>query len=306
MLLKFAIKDYLEEKTFLNLAPRTVKAYGDTLNEFQSFCSDYEIIDTEEIKERTIKSYLLYCQRERSNSTLTRNTKLQHLKSFFHFLVDEEIVLEKNNPTRKLTQAKVDTRLEVFTDEQVRQMLRYYRRLKGRDKTFHAYRGYTMLVFLLGTGARLGEMINTKWTDCDLVNHSVIFYGKLKKQQSQPLSDKLVKELCEYRIYVEKHFKELPTHVFTDHKGRPMTPNSVKLVFGRLAKIMNFKGVRVSAHTCRHYFCSKLLRNGVDAYSVSRLMRHSSIKMTERYIHIWSDTLKETNDKFNPLNSLDI
>lgn len=305
MLIKFAIKEYLDEKEFNNLAPRTIKAYGDTLNEFQLFCSDRELIDTEDISEKTIKSYLMYCQRERNNAVLTVNTKLQHLKSFFRFLIDEEIILERNNPTRRLTQNKSDSKLEVFTDEQVRMMLRYYRRQK-RDKQFWNYRNYTMLVFLLGTGARLGEMINTKWSDCDLVNHSVIFYGKLKKQQSQPLSDKLVKELCEYRIYLERQFNELPTHVFTDQKGKPLTPNAVKLVFTRLARIMNFKGVRVSAHTCRHYYCSKLLRNGVDAYSVSRLMRHSSIKMTERYIHIWSDSLKETNDKYNPLNNLDI
>ncbi|MBJ8027276.1 tyrosine-type recombinase/integrase [Bacillus cereus group sp. N21] len=305
MLLKFSIKEYLEEKEFNNLAPRTIKAYGDTLAEFQLFCSDKELIDTEEVKERAVKSYLRYCQRERNNAVLTVNTKLQHLKSFFKFLIDEDIIAEKDNPTRKLTQNKSDSKIEVFTDDQVRQMLRYYRRQK-RDKQFWGYRNYTVLVFLLGTGARLGEMLNVKWTDCDLINHSVIFYGKLKKQQSHPLSEKLVRELCEYRIYLERQLGELPTHVFTDQQGRPLTPNAIKLVFTRLAKIMNFKGVRVSAHTCRHYYCSILLRNGVDAFSVSRLMRHSSIKMTERYVTIWGADLREQNDKYNPLNSIDL
>ncbi|WP_144550989.1 tyrosine-type recombinase/integrase [Bacillus mycoides] len=306
MLLKFAIKDYLDEKEFANLAPRTIKAYGDTLIEFQTFCSERELIDTEDIRESTLKSYLVYCQKERQNSVLTRNTKLQHLKTFFQFLEDEEVINQKRNPARKLKQAKTETKIEVFSDEQIRMMLRYYRRLKARDKSFWSYRDHTMIVFLLGTGSRLGEMINLKWSDLDLMSQTATLFGKARKQESIPLTDKLTRELYEYRLFVERSKGKLPEYVFTSREGNQLTPNAVKLMFARLAKIMNFKNVRLSAHTFRHTFAHRCLMAGMDVFTLSKLLRHSNLKMTERYLAIWGTALREQNDKYNPLERMDI
>ncbi|PEA82459.1 tyrosine-type recombinase/integrase [Bacillus pseudomycoides] len=306
MLLKFAIKDYLDEKEFVNLAPRTIKAYGDTLIEFQAFCSDRELIDTEDIRESTLKSYLVYCQKERQNSVLTRNTKLQHLKTFFQFLEDEEVINQKRNPARKLKQAKTETKIEVFSDEQIRMMLRYYRRIKARDKSFWSYRDHTMIVFLLGTGSRLGEMINLKWSDLDLMSQTATLFGKARKQESIPLTDKLTRELYEYRLFVERFRGKLPEYIFTSREGNQLTPNAVKLMFSRLAKIMNFKNVRLSAHTFRHTFAHRCLMAGMDVFTLSKLLRHSNLKMTERYLAIWGTALREQNDKYNPLERMDI
>ncbi|WP_192825561.1 tyrosine-type recombinase/integrase [Bacillus pacificus] len=306
MLLKFAIKDYLEEKEFANLAPRTIQAYGDTLTEFQTFCSELELIDTDDIREQTVKSYLVYCQKERQNSVLTKNTKLQHLKTFFQFLEDEEVITQKKNPARKLKQAKTETKIEVFSDEQIRMMLRYYRRLKARDKSFWSYRDHTIIIFLLGTGSRLGEMINLKWSDLDLITKTATLFGKARKQESIPLTNKLTHEMYEYRLFVERFRGKLPEYVFTTREGGQLTPNAIKLMFSRLSKIMNFKNVRLSCHTCRHTFAHRCLMAGMDVFTLSKMLRHSNLKMTERYLAIWGTALREQNDKFNPLNSLEI
>ena len=42
--------------------------------------------------------------------------------------------------------------------------------------------------------------------------------------------------------------------------------------------------VRVSPHTCRHTFAQMQLKNGLDLYSVSRLMGHVNIMITQRYL----------------------
>ena len=42
--------------------------------------------------------------------------------------------------------------------------------------------------------------------------------------------------------------------------------------------------VRVSPHTCRHTFAHLQLRNGLDLYSLSRLMGHENIAITQRYL----------------------
>lgn len=85
----------------------------------------------------------MYCQKTRDNNVVTRNTKLHHLKIFFNYLQHEEIITEKENPIHKMKLAKEEVKIEVFQDEHIKQMLRYYRRLKARNKSFYAYRDHT-------------------------------------------------------------------------------------------------------------------------------------------------------------------
>ena len=44
------------------------------------------------------------------------------------------------------------------------------------------------------------------------------------------------------------------------------------------------RDIRVSPHTCRHTFAQMQLKNGLDLYSLSRLMGHSNIGITQRYL----------------------
>ncbi|WP_017152741.1 tyrosine-type recombinase/integrase [Bacillus bingmayongensis] len=306
MLLKFAMKDFKVEKEFANLSPRTIQSYMATLHEFQVFCSERELIDTRDIREVTVKSYLMYCQKTRGNNVVTRNTKLHHLKIFFNYLQHEDVITEKENPIRKMKLAKEEIKIEVFQDEHIKQMLRYYRRLKARNKSFYAYRDHTIIVFLLGTGSRLGELINIRWSELDLVNQTVTLFGKARKQQTVPLTDKLVKEFCEYKMFVERELGKTPEYVFTTREGNQLTPNGIKLVFKRLKQVMNFNDVRLSAHTFRHTFAHRCLMAGMDVFTLQRMLRHSNLRMTERYLALWGTALREQNDKFNPLNSLEI
>ena len=66
--------------------------------------------------------------------------------------------------------AKEEIKIEVFTDAHISQMLGYLRRVKKRERTFHAYRNYVMIIFLLGSGCRLGETVHLRWNDVDMVN----------------------------------------------------------------------------------------------------------------------------------------
>ena len=47
--------------------------------------------------------------------------------------------------------------------------------------------------------------------------------------------------------------------------------------------------VRVSPHTCRHTFAHQQLKNGLDLYSLSRLLGHESVSITQRYLEAVRD-----------------
>ena len=49
-------------------------------------------------------------------------------------------------------------------------------------------------------------------------------------------------------------------------------------------------------HDLRYSITSRLVMQGVDLYTVSKLMRHGSIVMTERYAHLAPDYLQKGID----------
>jgi len=46
--------------------------------------------------------------------------------------------------------------------------------------------------------------------------------------------------------------------------------------------------------------------SGMSAFAIQKLMRHQNISVTMRYVAMWGNELREQNDKFNPLNNLNI
>src|SRR5690606_18353214 len=136
------------------------------------FCFSDEIINAEEVTTNTIKKYLLHCQNEKANNATTKNSKLRVLKSFFNYLVDSEYITEKQNPTKKVNYAKEDIIIPVFQDYHINQMLSYFRKMKGRTKSYYAVRDYTMIIFFISTGARCGEVSNLEWNNVDFENKS--------------------------------------------------------------------------------------------------------------------------------------
>lgn len=305
MLLKFAIKDFMEDREFQNLSKQTIKTYQIILGEFHQYCVEKEVLNVEDVTNNTVKSYLLYCRKIKGNIPVTINTKIKNLKAFFNYMINSNFLNEKRNPMLKIEKVKTDTKIEVFNDNHIRQMLGYYRKLKGREQSFYAYRDHTIILTLLGSGIRLGELCNLTWKEVDLITGTIIVFGKNRSQASIPLTDKLVKELAEYKVFCQQHFPRPSEHVFINRENKPMTTDAVKNVFKRLKVIMNFNDVRLSAHTFRHTFAHRFLMNGGDVFTLQKMLRHSNLKMTERYLAIWGTALREQNEKFNPLSNME-
>jgi integrase/recombinase XerD len=305
LLLKFALQEFYDDRDYKNISQNTINNYKEILKQFETYCLEQEIINVNDITKSTVMGYLTECKKKGNNATTT-NSKLQRIRAFLNYLVEEEII--KTNPSNKIKKAQEDIKIEVFSDYHIKQMLNYYRRIKQRDKSFYAYRDYTMIVTFLSSGIRQTELTNLKWSDFDVTNARLRIFGKSRKQEIIPITDKLIRELSSYKLYCQQNFGErnLNEYIFTNRDNQKLTTNAVQNIFKRLAKVMNFRDVRVSSHTFRHTFCQKCIQAGMSTFAIQKLMRHSSIAVTERYAAMWGNDLKEQNDKFNPINSLDI
>lgn len=301
-MVKFAVQDFMDERELMNVSENTLISYRSFFREFQSYLRENDIMDASDITTPIVKQYLMYCKKERNNKPTTVNTKLKHLKAFFNHLVENEYV--QKNPCLKITKQITDERIEVFSDAQIRQMLRYYRRNKRKDHEFTSYRNIVIIVILLGTGIRLGELHGIKWSD--ITEDTLTIFGKNRKTETVPLTSKVYNELMDLKAYYERYFDREVEYVFIHRNGKQMSYDSLGEVFKKLQMVMNFKDVRLSAHTFRHTFAHRFLMNGGDVFTLQKILRHSSLSMTEKYLALWGNALYEQNNKFNPLNNIEI
>lgn len=140
-----------------------------------------------------------------------------------------------------------------------------------------------MVITLLKTGMRRGELFNLKWKDVYLTDGYLSATDtKNGKSRHIPLHPALHTTL--------KAWNDDPVpenYVFPGRDGSRMT--DVKSAFSKVLK--DSKIVDFRLHDLRHTFASNLVMRGVPLNTVRQLLGHKDIKMTLRYAHLSKDNL---------------
>ena len=93
-------------------------------------------------------------------------------------------------------------------------------------------------------------------------------------------------------------------NIFLSTSSQPLTENSMKLMFTRLAKR---SGVyRLHAHLCRHTFATRLLINGGDVFTLQQILGHSTLTMVSHYVNLASSHVAIQHQKYSPLDRLNL
>lgn len=146
------------------------------------------------------------------------------------------------------------------------------------------------LVVLLGcrAGLRRGEIVNLDWSDIDLDKRIITVQPKDNWQPKDyecrdiPIDDLLFGFL--------NNIKDKTGRVVKTIYNKDFSLDGISQYF--IQKILKKVGLRGSLHTLRHTFASHLVQNGVDLYTVSKLLGHSSINTTEIYAHLSPNSFK--------------
>lgn len=99
-----------------------------------------------------------------------------------------------------------------------------------------------MIVTILGTGIRRGEIINLQCSDIDLVNQTISVFGKSRRKETIPITEKLSKELAGYQSFCKQYWSDLSDFVFTKRDNTQLTENALMLVFKYLGQKNEFQG----------------------------------------------------------------
>lgn len=144
-----------------------------------------------------------------------------------------------------------------------------------------------LFIFLVHTGARLGEALSLKWKD--IIWNAGIAYlrdSKANKPRVIYLPD-IVLNMLKEKKNKEKINEEDRIFQHSDSRFRK--------AFKTTLKNLGLRDIRI--HDLRHTFASWLALNGVPIQQIQELLGHSDIRTTMRYAHLNPNTLRQTLNK---------
>lgn len=281
MKMSVAAKEYLIDIEVRKFTPRTIKSYRNNLNIFLRYCE--EETDVEEIEDVTLaivrKFSLFLVEKGKKGSYI--NSLLKVAKAFVQYCYDEGyggFNTKKNFKWCKQEKAVILT----FTPNDVRAMLK-----SCKGESFFQVRDAAILTMLFETGIRCLELCSIK--PCDIHSDYIIINGKNHKQRVVPITPVLQKAMLKYEIVKENYFvlKNTDDYYFLSFHGRQLTNCAVEYIIKNHGK--GIKEVRVSPHTCRHFFAQQQVKMGTDLYTISRLLGHENIQITQTYLNSLRD-----------------
>lgn len=108
-------------------------------------------------------------------------------------------------------------------------------------------------------------------------------------------------------------FEHLPSsmvddYYFLNQEADGMSRSNVNKILRRAGtKAEVREEIRCSPHDCRHYFAQKQIKQGIDVYSLSRLLGHSSIDITTQYLRgLQMDDIINIGRRTSPLRDIPI
>ena len=276
MKMERAIREFLIEIEVRKYTAKTQKLYKNNLYLFLRFLQ--ENTETAEIEDLTmgdIKRFISYMNEKGRKGTYI-NGILRVIKSFVQYCYDEGY---GGFNTRKMFKwCKEDKPvITAFKPEDIKHMIN-----NCSGSGFLNLRDKAIITMFVETGIRNFELCNIQ--KHDIHEDYIIINGKNHKQRVVPITPVLRKALLKYETEKEDYFalKNIDDYYFLSFHGRKLTCEANEHILKKRGE--GITGIRVSPHTCRHFFAQQHVRMGTDLYTISRLLGHENIQITQTYL----------------------
>ena len=281
MLNQDVVKEFIFDCRMRKLSERTIKGYlNNNLRFFRFIEKEYQITELEETYPRAIQGYIEYLTAQGRKPSYV-NTIVKNMRAYFVYCVEEGYI--SKSPMKKVKfQKEGKTLIKTFTDDEVYRMIRYY-----QGSRFLTIRNHLIMLMLFDTGIRASELCNMEVKD--IGEKSILIHGKGDKERIVPITPIISKSMIRYmRVregYVKDKIRYEHKYLFLSQKGRKLDVGTVENIVRKCGQACKVRSnIRISPHTCRHYFAQSQLRNGCDLYTLSRLLGHSDINITKIYL----------------------
>jgi integrase/recombinase XerD len=268
----------------------TIAAYSDGFRILLAFAQDRNgkapsQLDFGDLDAPVIGEFLDYLERERGNSTQSRNARLAAIHSLFRFAAlrhPEHAALIAR--VLAIPPRRFDRTIVPFLERAETDAL-----LAAPDQNrWTGRRDHALLTVAIQTGMRVSELCGLTCSDVHLGSGAhVRCTGKGRKQRSTPLTRPAAKVLA---TWMRERNGQPGDPLFPTSRGRPLSRDAIALLVAKYATTAErtcpaLHGKPVSPHTLRHTCAMNLLRSGVDPAVIALWLGHANLRSVEHYIH---------------------
>lgn len=280
-----ALEKYLTKRKAEGLRPTTLKAQRDTITLF--FKRHPNAFDGYDELQDAVYAFL-----GEDVKASTYNYRVTYLKTFIDFCVDCGVY--SVNPLEGFKKRRADGRIVQIDQETLKRLLEL-----PNKKTYAGLRDYALLLLTLDTGIRPKEAFALLKDDINLRSCEVYIRADVSKTKISrtlpisPMTARVIEKLMDNRHPDWKD--DVP--VFCTYEGKPF---SIYRWNERLQVYSKHLGVHIRPYDLRHTFALYFLRNGGHALALQRMMGHSDLSMTKRYVALTDGDIRQQHDMASP------
>ena len=284
---------YLDNCRARNLREGTINHYKQSYVQFAKFF-DMQM-PVSEMDAQLYQKYVIFL-RETLHNDVSINSYLRDFITTMHFLMNEGYL-----PYFKMQANKVDrSGVETYSEEELMALLK---KPNIKKCSFIEYQSWVMTNFLFSTAVRQRSLRFIKVKDLDFDNNVVyVTVTKNRKSLIVPFNRTLSNILKEFLKY--RQHKSDEDFLFCNVFGQQLKKSTS---YHMLYEYNKRRGVETTGiHRYRHTFAKQWILNGGNVVSLSKMLGHSNLQITQNYINLLvSDVAKEVEtinllDKFAP------
>lgn len=281
-----------EIKKYDDIKPSTYESYEST---YRNYIKDSEIAFLPLFRVKSINLQECYNKMSKNGFSSSKIKKMNKLLyQFFKYAINEGYL--NRNPAENIIIPKLDSEkvvkeetIEYFSEEEIKKLKQA---IKNTDIEL-------IVLTALGTGLRQGELLALRYSDIDYDKKQLKINRTVKKVYVFDKDNKKTQQtlFLEPKTKNSKRVVDIPDNLFNMLK---CDNNSDNLIFNDNGKVLEARKLfrkwnkilkdnnlpHKKFHSLRHTYATLLLTKGVDLLTVSKLLGHSSIQITEIYTHV--------------------
>jgi site-specific recombinase XerD len=224
-------------------------------------------------------------------------TYARAVRAFFGFLQREGFI--EKNPMEKVKMPKVPLKVvPTFSGSEIEKLL-----CQPNKQSNQGFRDYAILLTLIDSAARIGELASLKLEDVDLDNGYLKVMGKGGKERYIPFGHKVAKVLFKYKL-IHRAQPVGTDNFWLTADGRTLTAARMEKIISAYGRQAGLK--RCYPHKLRHTSSVLYLRNGGDPFSLQKKLGHSSLQMTRHYSNLADSDVRAQHLKFGVADKLKV
>ena len=267
---------YMRQRYRRNCKLNTLRNASTSLKQFLSF---YKISGKDHIEQMGREDIEAFTEdlQDRGLSPVTVANRLRTVYAFVRFLIEAK-VLGYELLERKIRIKLPDRLPRAMDPEDLKRLLSAIDQVRDR----------AMILLLLRTGMRIGELLNTKVHDLDLNNKRILIYESDKTGVGRVAyySDDAREALMSW-LQVRNTFKE---YLFYGRGSGHLCYETARNIFIKYLEKAGLEHSGYTLHCLRHTFATELLNARMPLECLRVLLGHSSLEVTRIYARLTDKT----------------